>query len=236
MACCRTEPPDAGYATAAAMAFGLSLALTAAALTTLASTRLHAARADLDRLAAERFLDGARQQAVQRILTSSKPIRLGWADKTQDAEVSLLAEPEAAKLGYEAAAKLEDADFKALGVNDADALRSRLAEAASGADAPVVSPADLDSSPVWRACAGSLMSFFGTAKSQTLTAPESPDDRAFTWRLGEVWRIRTVGGGWAETTLVRFTGDAGRPAAVIARALARQTGGDRSCDAKLAGA
>ena len=235
MASTPADLSDGGYATAAAITFAMALALTTSALTGLAAVKLRGARSDLNRMRLEHVLASARQEAIGAVMANAKSERLGWSVQAGGAQVQILAEPEAAKLGYDGAAKLDEKMLTRLGVKDAGALRARLAQAAAATDGDYgLWPGELDEAPGWRSCAGSLLSAFGLAKTPTLAAPAAPDGRGVSWRPGEVWKIEAAASGWAETALVRFTGDGQRPAAVIARKLARQTEGEGSCNLQLA--
>ena len=227
MACSRADAGDNGWATASAVVFSMALALTASALSGLASAELRSARTGLDRLHAEYALDGAQKAAVIAVLETDKTVRLHWSLSTDDGQFEVLAEPEAAKLGLAAAAALDDKALAKLGVTDGAALRDRLA-AASGKDTPVP---DLDSAPLWRACAPSVVSPFGEGKDLALAGPATPNQLKFDWRLGEVWRLRVKGAaGWVDDRLVRFVGDPLRPAAIMERSFTRQSR-EPSCDA-----
>jgi hypothetical protein len=207
----------------------MGLALTASALMALSTTEQRSARQSLGRLHTEYALDNAQNAAVLEVFETGKAARLQWRLSIDDGEFDALAEPEAAKLSLAAAATLDDKSLLELGVSDAAALRRRLS-VAEDAETPVE---DLDASGLWRACAPSLISHFGQAKDLALKAPGPPGQLAFDWRLGEVWRIRiTDKDGWADERLVRFVGDAMRPAAVIQRHLHHQHG-DTRCQIKL---
>jgi hypothetical protein len=227
------ERADAGYATASAIAVSAALAMIASAMAGLSAAELKSARGDLARLKAEAALGGAQQLAVVGILESSQQTRLRWTLQTDAGTADVLAEPEAAKIGFEQAAKLPASQLGGLGVVDLDALRDRLA-AAAGPESEA-SAAGLDDGPVWKACAPSLVSYYGTSKALALAKPQAPDRRAFDWRAGAVWRIRTaMADGWADDRLVRFTGDPGHPAAIIERSFSREGTADRQCDTLFA--
>lgn len=226
MACSHDDAGDGGWATASAVVFSMALALTATALSGLASAELRSARAGLDRVHAEYALDGAQKAADVAALETDKAVRLRWSLSTDDGQFDVLAEPEAAKLSLAAAAALDDKALAKLGVVDSAALRDRLT-AASGKQTPVP---ELDAAPLWRDCAASVVSRFGEAKDLALASPATPNQVKFDWRLGEVWRLRvTDKTGWTDDRLVRFVGDPLRPAAVIERSFTRQSR-DPSCE------
>lgn len=235
MACCR--PHDAGYATPLALVVSLALALVATAMVARSTLMLRQARADLSRSQAEHALDGAQLEAAATVVRAGAGAAFRWALSTDLGWTEALAESEAEKLGLAAAADLPEATLARFGVADPAALKARLAAAAAAA--PEVDVADLDEAPLWRACGPSLVSPFGAKAAFAPPAYAVPslgqEDPA--WRVGEVWRMRiTSAEGWRDERLVRFTGDARRPAAVVARRLTRTDGGERSCDALLAAA
>jgi hypothetical protein len=222
VACSRTEQSsEAGWATAAAITVCLGLALGAAALSALASTELAGARRSLERLQAEFAFDDAQKTAALAVLKADQSTRLQWRLTIKAGGFEALAEPEAAKLSPEAAAALDEDAFARLGAADPRALRERLARVADH-DADL---RDLDSSPVWSGCAASLVSPFGLARQLTPSpAARQPEELKLDLRPGEVWRLRIRGAdGWTDDRLVRFTGDALRPVAVIRRTFTRRT-------------
>ncbi len=228
MAC--SPDSDGGWATAAAMAYAMSLALMASALTALASAELRGARSELGTLKTQYALDEAHRLAVLAVMKTDKPARLRWSFQAQGIQFQALAESEPAKLSLDEAARLGDADFDKLGVKDAPALRGRL-KAAIGQE---VALGELDAAPRWRECAASLVSAFGQAKTLSMPAAGQPNEQRFDWRVSDVWRIRVTGDRWSDERLVRFTGDAVEPAAVISRTLSRQTQ-EPPCDTVLQG-
>lgn len=235
MACCR--PHDAGYATPLALVVSLALALVAVGMVARSTMMLRQARADLARSQAEHALDGAQLEAAATVIRAGAGSAFRWALSTDLGWTEALAESEAEKLDFAAAAALPETTLARFGVADAAALKARLAAAAEAA--PDVDVVDLDASPLWRACGPSLVSPFGARSVFARPAYAEPsvgrEDPA--WRVGEVWRVRiTSAEGWRDERFVRFTGDARRPVAVVARRLTRTDGGERSCDAVLAAA
>jgi hypothetical protein len=218
-----------GYATAAAAVVSLAIALVAAAVTGASVEALRSARADLARTQAEYGLAGAQTDAAITVASSKGGGRFLWTLQTVAGPAEALAEPEAPKLGLKAAASLDGATLDRFGVADPEALKARLsAIAGTGADPAAVGRAD--PSPVWRSCAASAISPLGLAPKLGLTKTAPPQTALGVFRGGEVWRIRLSMGGWVDDRLVRFTGSAGRPFAVIARRFHRGEGGG-GCDA-----
>jgi hypothetical protein len=213
------------------MVISLTLALGVTALTANSAAHLRLARADLERTQTEAMLAGAHQHALLAMLTAGPSGRFTWTASTGGGTARVLAEPEADKISVEAAASLGDRAFKPLGLEDVATARSNLKRlvksAVFGADLQGVDP-----SPRWRACAGSLLSIYGGAKTFQLAPAQSPRGGEPVLRTGEVWRIRVAApGGWTDDRLVRFTGDQLHPAAVILRRFTKTAPGGEACDA-----
>jgi hypothetical protein len=221
---------ESGFATPAAAAASLAIALMAAAVMTAGVSELRFARADLRRSQADYALAGAQTRAALSVLQAGNSGRLLWSP-TGAAEA--LAEPEAAKLDLAHAVQLDDATLAKFGVSDAGPLRDRLA-ALGRADAAEIVGAD--AAPLWRACARSVISPYGSAsKLQLATASSPAASTGMQWRIGEVWRIRVVlAGGWVDDRVVRFTGDPNQPAAVVERRMTRGEQEGNRCDALFA--
>jgi hypothetical protein len=217
------DTSESGFATPAAAAISLAVAVMATALTAAGVAELRQAHADLSRTQADYALAGVQTRAVLSVLMAKTTSPLRWSP-TGAAEA--LAEPEAAKLGLEDAAQLDDASLARFGVTDAAQLRTRLAGLVQ-ADAAEITTAD--AAPGWRACARSMISPYGTAPKLQLAKASRPAGASVQWRLGDVWRIRIVlANGWVDDRIVRFTGNMAHPAAVVERRLMRgQQEGDR---------
>ena len=234
MACSSSDRPDAGYATASAIAVSLALGLIATALTGLASAELKTARGDFGRMQTEYALDAAHAAAALALFKTEKAQRLRWTLTTRDGTFDVLAEPEASKTGYSIAAKLDDADLHRLDVGDPDPLRLRL-KAELDAPASRARVQDLDASPTWRACAPSVISRYGGGGKLALSKAKQPDERRFSWRSGEVWRVMIASrAGWTDERIVRFTGDPLHPAAVVDRRFSREGSTDGKCETLFA--
>jgi hypothetical protein len=213
----------------------LALSLMVSAVMAASLTDLRAARAALERTRVEAALDGAQQTAVAALLDAGAPARLRWFVQTSRGAVEILAEPEAPKLALAAAADLPDADLQALAQGAGATLRPRLrALALAGASAADV--ARLGVTPVWRACAASLISPYGQSPTLALSAAIMPTQGRFSWRAGEVWRLRALApDGWADDRIVRLTGDAEHPAAIIERIFVRGQKGGEPCGVFIEG-
>jgi hypothetical protein len=229
--CCRTEPQgDGGYASAAALAVCLAVAILAAALVMRGVSMLKLARADFRRTQAEYALSGAQVLAVTRLLNGSGPGRLAWSVGALDAgDITMLAEAEAPKLRLAAVADLDDKALAQLGPEDPAQARLGLA----GLDEKAATPAEVvaaDSGPTWRACAASAISPWGLAKALSLGPTRAPDQEPGGARAGQVWRIRaTTADGWTDERIVRLIGRAQRPDAVIWRRFGRGERGSVTC-------
>jgi len=230
------DPREAGYATPAALVLGLALALVATAMVGRSVMLLRLARADLERARMEYLLDGAHLAAAATVVRAGAGGPYRWALPTDGGFSEVLAESEAEKLAPAAGASLPEAAFVAMEVADAPALKARLAAIPDGTVADI---AALDAASLWRECAPSLISSLGrraeisaSAPAEPRMQPENPD-----WRVGEAWRVRvTTAAGWRDDRIVRFTGDARHPVAVVRRKLSRSDGGQGRCDAILAAA
>lgn len=236
------ERPDAGYATPAAMILSLALALIATAMVARSVMMLRLAKSDIARANAEYVLDGAQLQAAAVVIRAGSGGPYRWALPTDLGFAEVRAESEAEKLSLSAGASLPDSALATLGVADSGALKARLA-ALPAASRTVVEVDRLDPAPLWRECAASLVSGLGrsdqppkvavepsTGGAQATALPNPPD-----WRVGEAWRFRiTTPAGWRDDRIVRFTGDARHPVAVVWRRLSRSDGGQGRCDAVLA--
>jgi hypothetical protein len=229
-------PGDAGYATPAALVFSLGLALLSAALIGRSVALLRLSRDDLARAQTEYALDGAQLDAAAQVIRSGAGGPYHWSFPTDLGWVDAVAERESLKVGLAKAAQVSDPVFAAFQVADAAALRQRLAAAAaSGASVDV---AALDTAPLWRACAPSVFSALGEASAPQGSIAQQPHmgDLNPAWRVAEVWRFAiTTAAGWRDDRLVRFTGDALHPAAIVSRRFGRSDGGQGRCDAILAG-
>lgn len=218
------------------MAISLALSVVAVAVTSASVEALRFERRDLGRTQAEFALAGAQDRAALATIAASGRGRLHWSLPTDDGTVEILAEPERDKLSLSAAADLDETILRKLGATDAQAVKSKLtALAQSHAEWNTLSGAD--PSPMWRACAPTLISPFGEATKPALVKAGPPMQGPLAWRPGEVWRIRVVSpSGWADDRIVRFTGAPGHPTAVIDRVFGRgEDWGDR-CDARLGAA
>lgn len=216
------------------MVFGLALALVAAGLVGRSSMMVRQSRADLERLQVDYALDGAHLAAAATVVRAGDGGPYRWAFSSDAGWVEALAEREDKKLGLQAAGALSDEALERFGVSDPGALRARLA-AVDGQE-EMVDVAALDAAALWRACAGRLVSVYGAAEDFEPMASKEPrpgDDPA--WRVGETWRLRlTTQAGWRDDRIVRFTGDAHHPVAVVTRQLSRSGRGDEQCDDILA--
>jgi hypothetical protein len=218
------------------MVLALGLSLLAVALVGRSVMMLRLAKADLKRAGAEYVLDGAHLAAAAAVVRAGEGGPYRWALPTDGGFAEVFAEPEADKVSPATAAAWPETNFTALGVADVAGLKGRLA-AVSGE--PFADVAALDAAPMWRECAASLVSSLGRRTGGAPRAPSEPRPRPETpdWRVGETWRVRvTTAVGWRDDRIVRFTGDARHPVAVVRRRLSRTNGGQGRCDAVLGAA
>lgn len=230
MACFRPERSDRGYATPAALVLSLALALVCAALVQRSVGLLVLARSDLDRTAVEYSLNGAQLEAAASVVRAGVPGPFHWTSSTDLGFIDIRAEREADKLSLASAAALPSSALARFGVADPADLRTRLQSAAT---IPVVDISGLDSAALWRVCAARAMSSFGQQSAFAYVADVEPTlgDHPALWRVGETWRIRvTTAAGWRDDRIVRFTGDARNPAAVVLRTFAKGEGEGGRCE------
>ncbi|MGR4866933.1 hypothetical protein [Caulobacter sp. LARHSG274] len=232
MVCCRTEAPrDGGYASAAALAVSLAVAILAAALVLRGVSALKLARADLRRSQAAYALSGAQVLAATRLVNGARSARLAWSiGGLDDRGVSVLAEAEAPKLRLTEAARLDDKVLALLGADDPAGARAHLAVLDARTATPdAIAAADVGAS--WRACARSAISPWGVAEALSLAAAQAPDQDLDGPRAGQVWRVRaTTVDGWTDERIVRLIGRVEKPGAVIWRRFGRTADGGVTCD------
>lgn len=239
MACCQSRPPaERGYATPAALVLSLALALVVTAMMQRALIQLRQARANLVLAQTEYVLSGAQLAAQTAVIRSEIQGPYHWTFTTDMGWVDARAEPEVEKLSLARAAELSDETLLAFGIADPQGLRAELA--AAGAD--VTNVGALDGARLWKWCAARMISPFGGASAYAFRPTAEPghgeidDPEPPSWRIGEVWRIQvSTSTGWRDERLVRFTGDARHPAAVIVRWLSRGEGDGGQCDTLLSG-
>lgn len=236
MACCRQDPSQDGYATPAALVVGLTIALLATGLLARSASDLRSARYDFQRLRMEQALEGAHLVAASAIISSRREGPYRWTETTDLGRVEIVAEPEKSKLGADKAAQLPDSALSQLGVNDLAALRERLTSAADQQGHVMIS--DLDAATSWRFCAPSVISIFGQADALTYVPPTEPGAGPLpsSWHIGEAWLVSVATpDGWRDNRIVRFTGDAQRPTAIVTRRFFRTTttGEQRGCEELL---
>jgi hypothetical protein len=212
------------------MAVSMGLAMVAAGLIVASVAELRRTRAELEKTKIEDALHEAQVRAVLVLLQNSASGRLSWNVDTDLGQARILAEPEYAKASFGKAAAADDKVLEQLGVEDPDELKFRLSQTAPtlGDQAWLVG---LDSAVLWRACAPSLISRYGQGEALTLARASVPTSQGFSWRPGEVWRLRATLNGWADDRIVRLTGDDQSPAEIIERHMLHTQGEDDRCEA-----
>lgn len=217
-----------GFATAAAMTWCMALSLIAAVALAAATNDLRSARRGLAQARVEAQLESAQVFAAVAVMGDPGAGRLAWSLPIDGLSISVLAEPEADKLGWAAASENPDAisSLAPSAPRQAAAALARLAATPETAAGRVTA---IDPSPRWRACAASVLSPHGVGAG-TLAAPRAPIAGRGGGRLGQVWRIRTSQPqGWTETRYVRFTGERGQPWAILERSLSATPEGNLPC-------
>jgi hypothetical protein len=231
VACSSPSSTEDGFATPAAALASLALSILVIASVGAGVSALSQARAKLERTEAEWALAGAQQRAQLTVMAATGEAVVRSSLPTDTGTVSLLAEPEAPKLGLAAAADLDDEALRRLGASDVEAVRRGLTQLRLHGGG-WLAIRELDPSSAWRRCALSFVSPFGTALATTAEA--SPlEAQALTTpsRVGQVWRVRVSdAAGWSDDRLVRFTGDRRHPTATIERALTHEASQGGSCD------
>jgi hypothetical protein len=218
------------------MVFCIGLALISTAMIAHSVAILRLSRADLTRKQIEYDLAGAHLTAAAILIRSGPGGPFRWSFGSDSGFINAVAEPEAPKIKPVAAGGLSDGVFERFAVADTEDLKARLEASADAVDVDVAS---LDASPAWRACAPAMISSYGAGSHFTYAASREPTTVSETpaWRVGQLWRIAlTSATGWRDERVVRFTGDAHHPVAVVARRLSRSDKGDGQCDEILAAA
>lgn len=223
---------ERGYAMPAALILSLAIATMAAGLLERSVVSLKTARGEFRRAQVEAALDGAQLTAAAAVITSRRDGPYHWTSTTEAGWVDVVAEREEDKLGAAAAAAaLSDAQLTAFGVADPARLKAQLMAASEEPKTLLI--AALDPAALWQGCAPSIISVFGAQDQLSYVAPVEPGsgpDPA-SWRIGEIWRVRVATpDGYRDDRLVRFTGDAQRPAATIARRWSRGSGEFGRCE------
>lgn len=214
---CFPPTDDQGYATPAAMVLALGLAMAGAGMGARSVHLLALNRTELEHSRHEHALDGAHLLAAAAVIRSGGDAPFAWDMGSDVGWLRVVAEPEAAKLSFSRAAALDDETLAAFGA-EAAVVRARLT-AMAAAETPA-DPSDFSAAPLWRECAGRLASRFGAAEAYAYVEPREPgvSEDGPHWHVGEAWRIRVTSlSGWRDDRVVRFTGDARRPAATVTR-------------------
>jgi hypothetical protein len=226
-----------GYATPAAAVISMAVAAMAIAFISVTSMQARLVRADWARSQIEYRLDGAQNMATLSIATSLRAPPYRWKQSALTHDFIITAEPEAPKLGLDAADGLDDALLARLGISDPASVRAALT--AMKARAGLAWPADAASATIWRACAGALLSTYGRSVSTPGLAYVEPEagNNESKWRAGEIWRVSiTDTDGWRDERIIRFTGNGLSPAVVIGRRFTRGRKDPLACDTLIAGA
>lgn len=222
-------PDDAGYITAAAALISLTIAVTVSAILILSLTELRSAKADLERVRTAALLDGGQLVAALTIFSNVQPGRLRWSEATSIGTFDILAEPERPKAGV---TTLADVSVLArLGATNPTATTNWLRNEAAGSHPAPIS--DAATTALWKACAPSMVSYFGRETVPRLGAANAPTRQGRSGRAGDVWRVRVAINGWVDDRLVRMTGADRPPAITISRSFHRGRSGGEPCAALI---
>lgn len=230
MARCIPDPADRerGFATVLAMTVGLAIGLAATVLLVRSELDLAHARRGLERVEAEYRLDAVQTITARTVEGETDGLKLHRID-FEDTSASVAVEAERGKLLPAAAARLPDDWLAALGVAEPAALKARLRLWPKDQPLYMQSLADLDPSPLWKACAAEVISGHG-----------APPGVAAAVRKGELvsagkvqtLRLRAVADdGWIDDRVIRLTGDAANPVVVLDRRFYRRLGDEPACPA-----
>jgi hypothetical protein len=220
MACVMRSEGDDGYATAAAMMVALASSIAATAILAGAVAEQRAARAQLERTTISARMNGLQLLAAGRLNRNSAPGRLQWSGQELGSTFTVLAEPEADKAGIES---LQSDPSLMASLSPLDPAK---AEAFLRGQALVDTPrpiAQADASPLWRACAPSLISYVGRSAPMPRPAPGPLREDGLRPHAGEVWRVMVRADGWSDERLVRLTGNSREPGLTLNRTLGRDT-------------
>jgi len=227
---------QAGFATPAATVLSLAIAMLASAVMALSVASLRYERTEFARLRAETALEGAQIQAAAFLSghRANGPVR--WQTNIGRERAEVIAEPETRKLGPSASPDLIGSVARALGSSDPDRIAAVLS--ALQTSRSTVAPGsidDLGGSMLWRRCARSIMSIYGTATDLPNLAFDEPGAASAAGHTAELWRIRiTSETGWVDDRVVRFTGSAEAPLSVAAWSFGRGSPLGLTCQAALA--
>lgn len=207
---------DDGFMTPAFGGVAIALALVAFASARLAQTEEIASRRGWEKTQELYRAEGVATIAAWRVLHMDGAPTLAWTEPTDLRPMAVWAEPEHRKLGLaEIGGQQGRSRLSALlGAQEAERLVSSLgtwSQPPSRLTLRSASP-----SPAWRACGLTLVSTQSRLTNNALSPVQTPVTAALDLRAGEVWRIAISSEGrLVLDRLVRFTGDAQRPVAVL---------------------
>jgi len=208
----------------------LVLAMGAVAVVSASQAELRSARADFQRAAITTALAGGQEKAAVSLFESAGGGAIRWNEEAVGHTFDVLAEPEALKASVTAVISMEDRSLAPLRLADAEKMRARL-RTLSIAQAVGAEFDQADASPVWRACARSLISPFGLSETLQPLAQASLSSDTPRGHAGEIWRLRVRDdSGWTDDRVVRLTGDNLHPAATLERRLSKLGRETIQCD------
>lgn len=221
---------DAGFLTPVFGVVAVALGLIALASMQLARGDGVAERRDFERLQERYRAEGAAVTAAWRILHDRDSSALRWEETIAGQRFTILAEPEMRKLSIgEASAPRGRVRLARLLGEDVATQVAAGAERLSRPPSRTPSRTQLlalSDSEAWRTCGLSTVSAYSRLTDSAIGLPRAPANDGFRPRAGEVWRVvvsdpRQV----IVDHLIRFTGDAHEPAAVIDAAIPDHSSG-----------
>lgn len=229
MACSNIDPGDGGFATPAAAMISLALAMGAVAVVSASEAELRSARSDFERSEIASALAGGQEKAAVSLFGSSGSGAIRWSEEAAGHSLEVLAEPEALKTSVTALISMDDQALALFMLADPKKLRERL-KTLSLAQAVGPELEGADSSPIWRACARSLVSPFGLGEILHPLPQASLSSDTPTGHAGEIWRVRIRdASGWTDDRVVRLTGDNLHPVATLERRFSKLGRDDTQC-------
>jgi hypothetical protein len=224
---------DDGFTTAvfAALTFALSLI----AIGSLMVARQGLTRAEHDaRQDRERWvLDGIATSAEAQLLSENGSPSLRWSEPSAFGQVVVSVEPESLKMSPATLDRPENQELVAAMIGQADAGEVARQAAGLGPAADGLlhreQVVELNASPRWRECAETLVSPYSRLSAFNLQPISAPTNAGEDPHAGQLWRITVdvADGGWFDR-VVRMTGKASDPAAIIEQTSGRTVGNHRA--------
>jgi len=214
-----SSPADAGFLTAVFGASALALSVIALASLQLARSDYIASRRNWERLNEHYRAESLATLTAWRLMHTDQLAALHWRERFGDGAADIVAEPEGRKLSLSAIDELRGRRrlVQIFGQETTDRVLPRLLDLSRQARPPSRSEMlAADEAREWRACGLSVVSVHSQLTDDALVRTTPITTGTYGSRAGEVWRIAVaVNGRLLLDELIRFTGDAGQPIAVI---------------------